>query len=115
MRRRSSSAGTDSYREVVRGKGRRARSGERLTTNYVGTLYDGTVFDSSWQRNETFTFSLGSGEVISGWEQGLIGMRVGGRRELIIPPALGYGKAGTPPRVPPRATLVFVIDLLAAR
>jgi FKBP-type peptidyl-prolyl cis-trans isomerase len=102
-------------REVVRGKGGRARRGERLTTNYVGALYDGTVFDSSWRRDETFTFTLGSGEVISGWERGLVGMRVGGQRELIMPPALGYGEAGSPPRVPPRATLVFVVDLLAAR
>jgi FKBP-type peptidyl-prolyl cis-trans isomerase len=103
------------WRDIVRGSGRPAKDGDMLTTNYVGALYsDGKVFDSSWRRSEPFTFALGSKEVIEGWERGLRGMRVGGRRELIIPPALAYGRRGSPPKVPPNSTLVFVVDLLAA-
>lgn len=101
-------------RDVVHGTGRRAWRGGWLTVNYVGALYHGgTVFDSSWSRHEQFTFPLGRGDVIPGWEKGLAGMRVGERRELIIPPALAYGRHGSPPKVPPNATLVFVVDLLA--
>jgi peptidylprolyl isomerase len=72
----------------------------------------GKEFDASWDRGEPFTFTLGAGEVIPGWDQGVEGMRVGGRRELIIPPSLGYGSTGSPPVIPPDETLVFVVDLV---
>jgi FKBP-type peptidyl-prolyl cis-trans isomerase len=99
--------------DLIKGRGPVARRGEELTVNYVGVLFrGGKEFDSSWKRGEPFTFSLGSHEVIKGWERGLRGMRVGGRRELVIPPRLAYGAAGQPPVIPPHSTLVFVIDLL---
>jgi peptidylprolyl isomerase len=84
-----------------------------VTVQYVGVDYkNGKEFDSSWSRNEPFSFTLGAGEVIPGWDQGVEGMKVGGRRELIIPPNLAYGEAGAPPAIGPNETLVFVIDLL---
>ena len=96
------------------GTGQSANSGKTVTVNYVGVLYnDGKEFDSSWKRNQPFTTHLASGSVIPGWVQGISGMKVGGRRELIIPPSLGYGKAGSPPAIPPNSTLVFVVDLLS--
>src|SRR6478735_3940785 len=83
-----------------------------LISRSGGDSGGGEEFDSSWSRNaEPFTFTLGKSEVIPGWDQGLEGMKVGGRRELIIPPELAYGKAGSPPAIPPNETLVFVIDL----
>ena len=86
-----------------------------MTVNYVGVLYKtGKVFDASWKHNETFSFELGAGEVIRGWEQGVVGMRVGGRRELIIPSKLAYGSTGSGSNIPPNATLIFVVDLLSA-
>jgi FKBP-type peptidyl-prolyl cis-trans isomerase len=100
-------------RDLIKGKGRVAKHGERAIVMYVGVLYHGgKAFDSTWKRDESFTFSLGSGEVIKGWEQGVVGMRVGGRRELIIPARLAYGKQGEPQVIPPNETLVFVIDLI---
>jgi peptidylprolyl isomerase len=102
-------------REIAKGTGPKAKSGDVLTVNYVGALYNnGKVFDSSWRRDETFTFPLGRREVIEGWERGLAGMRVGGRRELIIPSVLAYGSKGSPPTIPPNSTLIFVVDMLAA-
>lgn len=102
-------------REIVKGTGLKAKAGDVLTVNYVGALYgDGMVFDSSWRRHEPFTFPLGRREVIEGWERGLVGMRVGGRRELIIPSRLAYGSQGSPPTIPSNATLIFVVDLLTA-
>jgi peptidylprolyl isomerase len=103
---------------LITGKGALARDGDRLTVNYVGKLYsNGKVFSSSWTSATKSTpfgpFQLGAGQVIKGWDEGLVGMRVGGRRELIIPPALAYKQKGSPPAIPPNATLVFVIDLLA--
>jgi FKBP-type peptidyl-prolyl cis-trans isomerase len=102
-------------KNLITGTGAAAKPGSSVTVNYVGALYkNGKVFDASWKRHQTFgPFTLGSGAVIKGWDQGLIGMKVGGRRELIIPPSLGYGKAGSPPSIPSNATLVFVVDLLA--
>jgi peptidylprolyl isomerase len=101
-------------REIVKGTGPKAKNADVLTVNYVGALYsNGKVFDSSWRRDETFTFPLGRREVIEGWERGLAGMRVGGRRELIIPSVLAYGSEGSPPAIPPNSTLIFVVDLLA--
>jgi peptidylprolyl isomerase len=101
-------------RNIIKGHGPKAEKGDVLTVNYVGAFYgNGKVFDSSWHRDEPFTFPLGEGEVIQGWERGVGGMRVGGRRELIIPPALAYGSRGSPPTIPPNSTLIFVVDLLA--
>jgi FKBP-type peptidyl-prolyl cis-trans isomerase len=100
-------------RDLIAGTGAEAKSGSPMSVNYVGALfYGGKVFDASWKRNEPFTFTLGKGQVIPGWEQGLPGMKVGGRRELIVPAELAYGAKGSPPLIPPNAPLVFVIDLL---
>lgn len=100
-------------KEIVEGSGEEAKSGDEVSVQYVGVDYkSGKEFDSSWSRNaEPFPFTLGEGKVIPGWDQGVEGMKVGGRRELIIPPELAYGKAGSPPAIPPNETLVFVIDL----
>jgi FKBP-type peptidyl-prolyl cis-trans isomerase len=103
-------------KDLVQGTGAAASQGKTVTVNYVGVLYkNGKEFDSSWSRNQPFTTSLAPGSVISGWVQGLNGMKVGGRRELIVPPSLGYGKAGSPPTIPPNSTLVFVVDLLSVQ
>jgi peptidylprolyl isomerase len=100
-------------KEIEAGSGAEAKSGDEVTVQYVGVSYkNGKEFDSSWSRNEPFTFTLGAGEVIPGWDQGVEGMKIGGRRELIIPPELAYGEAGAPPAIGPNETLVFVIDLL---
>ena len=100
-------------KEIEEGSGAEAKSGDKVTVQYVGVSYkNGKEFDSSWSRNEPFSFKLGAGEVIPGWDQGVEGMKVGGRRELIIPPSLAYGEAGAPPAIAPNETLVFVIDLL---
>ena len=99
--------------DIVVGKGPEAKAGDDVSMQYVGVLYsDGTEFDASWERGQPFDFKLGAGEVIPGWDQGIVGMKVGGRREMIIPPDLAYGPAGQPPDIPPDATLVFVVDLL---
>jgi peptidylprolyl isomerase len=101
-------------RDVIVGTGPEAKAGQSVTVNYVGVLYStGKVFDASWKRHEPFSFSLGRGQVIPGWDQGIAGMKVGGRRTLIIPAPLAYGVRGSPPAIPPNATLVFVVDLLA--
>lgn len=100
-------------RDLIRGTGPAAASGKQVTVNYVGVLYkNGREFDSSWKHGTTFPFTLGQGQVIKGWDQGIVGERVGGRRELIIPPNLAYGAAGSPPTIPPNSTLVFVVDVL---
>ena len=101
-------------KDLITGTGKTATTGSTVTVNYVGVLYKGgKEFDSSWQRHQTFSTALTTGNVIDGWVKGIAGMKVGGRRELIIPPSLGYGKAGSPPAIPANATLVFVVDLLA--
>ena len=101
-------------KDLITGTGQRLGAGQTGTFNYVGVLYNtGKVFDSSWQRNQPFTTQLTQGSVIPGWVQGRSGMKVGGRRELIVPPVLAYGKAGRPPSIPPNSTLVFVVDLLS--
>jgi len=101
-------------KEIEEGSGAEAKSGDEVTVQYVGVDYkNGKEFDSSWSRNEPFSFQLGAGQVIPGWEQGVEGMKVGGRRELTIPPELAYGETGAPPNIGPNETLVFVIDLLA--
>jgi peptidylprolyl isomerase len=102
-------------KEIITGTGAEAKTGSAVAVNYVGALYKtGKVFDASWKRNEPFPFTLGKSQVIPGWEQGVVGMKVGGRRELIIPPALGYGAKGSPPSIPPNETLIFIVDLLSA-
>jgi peptidylprolyl isomerase len=99
-------------RDLVEGSGDEAQAGDEVTVDYVGVNYkSGKQFDASWDRNEPFPFTLGNGEVIPGWDQGIEGMKVGGRRELIIPPELGYGATGYPPEIPPNETLIFVVDL----
>jgi peptidylprolyl isomerase len=100
-------------KDLIKGTGAEAQAGKSVTVNYVGVLYNGgKEFDASWKRGEPSTFSLEPGKLIAGWTQGIPGMRVGGRRELIIPAALAYGAKGSPPSIPPNAPLVFVIDLL---
>jgi protein-disulfide isomerase len=101
--------------DTVTGSGAVAVIGDRLVVHYVGTLDDGTVFDSSRSRGAPFDFELGHGTVIKGWETGLVGMRVGGKRKLVIPPAEAYGTRGVPPKIPPNATLTFDIELLAIK
>ncbi len=99
--------------DIVEGEGPEAAPGDVVTMQYVGVNYsDGRQFDASWDSGQPFPFQLGAGMVIKGWDEGIAGMKVGGRRELIIPPALGYGKAGSPPAIGPNETLVFVVDLL---
>ena len=100
-------------KDLIVGTGPEAKAGQSVTVNYVGVLFHGgKEFDSSWKRNEPFTFTLGQGAVIKGWDQGVPGMKVGGRRELVIPASLAYGAKGSPPAIPANAPLVFVIDLL---
>jgi peptidylprolyl isomerase len=100
-------------KDIVTGTGPAAKPGGPVTVNYVGVLYHGgKEFDASWKHGEPVTFSLQPGSLIAGWTQGIPGMKVGGRRELIIPAALAYGAAGRPPTIPKNAPLVFVIDLL---
>lgn len=100
-------------KDLIKGNGKVAQEGSKITVNYVGVLYkNGTEFDSSWSRHQTFTTPLSNGSVISGWVKGIPGMKVGGRRELIIPPSEAYGKSGSG-SIPPNSTLIFVVDLLA--
>ncbi len=94
------------------GKGKAAKNGDTLSVHYTGKLTDGTKFDSSRDRNEPFDVKLGAGQVIKGWEEGLVGMKKGGKRTLTIPPEKGYGKSGSPPKIPPNATLVFDVELM---
>jgi len=100
--------------DIVEGEGPAAKAGDQLTLQYVGVVYEtGTEIDSSWGDPSPFQFQLGRSGVIPGWDQGIPGMKVGGRRELIIPPDLAYGPTGQPPDIPPNATLIFVIDLVS--
>lgn len=102
-------------KELIKGTGAEAKAGESVTVNYVGVLYkNGKVFNASWESKQPFTFVLGRGQVIPGWDKGVVGMRVGGRRELIIPADEAYGSRGSPPAIPPNSPLVFVVDLLSA-
>jgi peptidylprolyl isomerase len=101
--------------DIVKGKGRPVKRGDTLTLNYVGVAFStGSEFDASWDRGEPFTTKI-PGQVIEGWNRGLIGMRQGGRRKLTIPPDLAYGASGFPPNIGPNETLVFVIDLERVR
>jgi len=99
--------------DIKEGTGKTAENGDLVTVNYVGTLTDGTIFDSSIAKNQPFTFTIGAGQVIKGWDLGVAGMKVGGERKLVIPPSLGYGSSGTPGgSIPPNSTLDFTVDLL---
>jgi FKBP-type peptidyl-prolyl cis-trans isomerase FkpA len=100
------------YEDLIIGKGDAAKPGDFVSVDYTGWLIDGTKFDSSLDRNQPFEFQLGSGTVIDGWEEGLTGMRVGGKRKLTIPAELGYGDQGAGGVIPPGATLIFEVDLL---
>ncbi|XP_068117319.1 peptidyl-prolyl cis-trans isomerase FKBP2 isoform X2 [Hyperolius riggenbachi] len=91
----------------------KSRKGDTLNMHYTGRLEDGTEFDSSMSRNQPFTFTLGAGQVIKGWDQGLLGMCEGEKRKLVIPPELGYGERGAPPKIPGGATLIFEVELLS--
>jgi len=100
--------------DIVKGKGRAAKPGDRVTVHYVGVSFStGEEFDASWDRGQPFAFVLGAGDVIRGWDKGIVGMRKGGRRKLTIPPELAYGAQGSPPDIAPNETLVFIVDLLA--
>ncbi len=103
------------YQDLVVGTGAEAVPGKSVTVHYTGTLQDGTKFDSSVDRNQPFTFILGTGQVIPGWDEGVAGMKVGGKRKLVIPPNLAYGVQGSPPVIPANATLNFDVELLEVK
>ena len=98
--------------DLVQGKGPEAKTGDNVSVHYTGTLENGEKFDSSKDRNQPFQFKLGAGRVIQGWDQGVPGMKVGGKRKLIIPPSLGYGARGAGAKIPPNSVLIFEVELL---
>jgi FKBP-type peptidyl-prolyl cis-trans isomerase len=98
--------------DIKVGSGATAQTGKTVSVHYRGTRTDGTEFDQSYKRGEPFEFKLGAGDVIKGWDQGVVGMQVGGKRRLVIPPDLGYGSRGAGNDIPPNATLIFEIELL---
>jgi len=98
--------------DQIVGDGEEAVAGQTVEVHYTGWLTDGTKFDSSHDRDQTFSFKLGGGQVIAGWDQGVAGMKIGGSRKLTIPPELGYGERGAGGVIPPNATLVFKVELI---
>lgn len=103
------------YVDITEGTGATPRTGQMLSVHYTGTLQDGTKFDSSYDRGKPYEFRIGTGSVIKGWDEGLMNMKVGGKRKLIIPPNLGYGPRGSPPKIPGNATLLFDVELVDAK
>ena len=100
------------YTDIAAGHGEVAEPGRTVRVHYTGWLPNGKKFDSSRDRGEPFAFTLGAGQVITGWDEGVKGMKVGGRRKLVLPPAMAYGEAGAPPDIPPGSTLVFDVEVL---
>ena len=103
------------YLDIVVGSGASPQPGQEVTVHYTGTLVDGTKFDSSVDRGQPYTFPIGLGRVIRGWDEGVMSMKIGGKRRLIVPPHLGYGARGRGPVIPPNATLIFEVELLGVK
>lgn len=103
------------YIDEVVGTGESPKTGQNVTVHYTGTLEDGTTFDSSVDRGQPYPFRIGTGAVIKGWDEGVMTMKVGGKRRLIVPAKLGYGAAGRPPTIPANATLIFEVELLSVK
>lgn len=109
-------SGTGLYQQdLTVGHGAEAKAGKEATVHYTGWLPNGSKFDSSRDRNDPFAFRIGARQVIAGWDEGVAGMKVGGKRKLVIPGSLGYGSRGAPPDIPPNAILVFDVDLLGVK
>ena len=100
------------YTDLVVGTGPSPRPGQTAVVNYTGTLTSGAKFDSSFDHGQPYPFVVGRGAVIKGWDEGILTMKVGGKRRLVVPPALGYAERGSPPKIPPNATLIFDVELL---
>jgi len=115
MAEQTTTASGLTYEEIDAGTGAVAQSGQKAKVHYTGWLKNGQKFDSSKDRNEPFEFTLGAGQVIKGWDEGVAGMKVGGKRRLMIPPALGYGARGAGGVIPPNSELIFEVELLGVR
>lgn len=103
------------YVDLVVGAGESPKPGQMVTVHYTGTLENGTKFDSSVDRGQPLNFPIGTGRVIQGWDEGIMSMKIGGKRKLIIPPDLAYGPSGRPPVIPPNSTLIFEVELLGVK
>ena len=103
------------YTDLVVGNGAEAKAGQQATVHYTGWLPNGSKFDSSKDRSDPFAFRLAARQVIAGWDEGVAGMKIGGKRKLVLPSALGYGTRGAPPDIPPNAVLVFDVELLGVK